>query len=81
MSQEIDIVEEEEIEISERDLDEGLDNMEKWEKCSRCNRPCSGHKGSKGTRCAMNPLNGEQLEEYYKELKTRIKGKKKKNKK
>ena len=78
MSQQIDIDEEERIEISECDLDEGLDNMESWEKCSRCNRPCSGHKGSKGARCVMNPLNWEQLEEYYKELKTRIKGKKNK---
>ena len=80
MSQEIDIDEEERIEISERDMEKGLENMESWEKCSRCNRPCSGHKGSKGARCVMNPLNREQLEENYKELKTRNRAKKKKSK-
>ena len=34
---------EEELEISESEMEEGLDQMEKWRKCNNCNRPCNGH--------------------------------------
>lgn len=80
MSQEVDVDEEEEIKISEYDMEKGLENMRSWKKYSRCNRPSSEHKGSKENRCVFKPLKEEQLEDYYKELKTRAKGKKKKSK-
>ena len=76
MSQERDTDEGERHEISESDLEEGIERMENWRKCTQCNRPCSGHKGPTGSSCEKEPLNEEQLREYYKKLKRELKGKK-----
>ena len=71
----------EELEISESEMEEGLDQMEKWRKCNNCNRPCNGHGGATGAKCELEPLETQtSLKEYYKELKEKLKGKKKKNK-
>ena len=78
MSQERDIDEGEELEIIESELEEGIDKIENWRKCSR---PCSGHEGPTGAKCVQEPLENEaELKEYYKELKEKLKGKKKRNK-
>ena len=57
-------------------MEEGIERMENWRKCTQCNRPCSGHKGPTGSSCEKEPLNEEQLREYYKKLKRELKGKK-----
>ena len=71
----------EELEISESEMEEGLDQMEKWRKCNNFNRPCNGHGGATGAKCELEPPETQtSLKEYYKELKEKLKGKKKKNK-
>ena len=80
MSQEKNTDEGERHETSESNLEEGIDKMENWRKCIQCNRPCSGHKGPTGSSCEMEPLDEEQLRDYYKELRGEIKGKKTKSK-
>ena len=74
MNQERDTDEGERREISESNLDEGIDKMENFRRCIRCNRPCSGHKGPTGSSCVLEPLDEEQLREYYKEWKIEMKG-------
>ena len=81
MSRDRDINEEEELEISEREMEAGLDKMENWRKCSQYSIPCNGHEGPTGTKCVQEPLETEaQIMEYHKELKETLKGKKRKNK-
>ena len=73
--------EEEELDISESEMEEGKEQMENWRKCSLCNLPCSGHEGTTGALCELDVLDTPaKLKDYYKELKEKLKGKKKKNK-
>ena len=55
MQPEGDIIDNSEVETSEKEIEEtGIEGTKKLKKCSHCSRPCKGHEGSTGQKCELD---------------------------